>query len=141
MAANKEPIFPATPNISWGTISAANTAKDGSGTVVTVFTAGLNGSRVDALKVRHLGTNVATVLRIFVNNGSSNSTPTNNILFHEVTIPAATLSEVSALTDTVVLFDGEDLPQLVLEPNQKLNVTIGTAVAAGLAITVIGGDY
>jgi hypothetical protein len=141
MAANKEPIFPATPNISWGTISAANTAKDGSGTVVTVFTAGLNGSRVDALKVRHLGTNVATVLRIFVNNGSSNSTPTNNILFHEVTIPAATLSEVSALADTVVLFDGQDLPQLVLEPNQKLNVTIGTAVAAGLAITVIGGDY
>jgi hypothetical protein len=101
----------------------------------------LNGSRVDALKVRHLGTNVATVLRIFVNNGSSNSTPTNNILFHEVTIPAATLSEVSALADTVVLFDGQDLPQLVLEPNQKLNVTIGTAVAAGLAITVIGGDY
>jgi hypothetical protein len=142
MAANKEPIFPAAPNISWGTISAANTAKDGSGTVVTVFTAGLNGSRVDAIKIRPLGANVATVLRIFVNNGNSNSTPTNNILFHEVTIPAVSaVSEVSAQPDTVVLFDGEDLPQLVLEPNQKLNVTIGTAVAAGLAITVIGGDY
>jgi hypothetical protein len=142
MAANKEPIFPATPNISWGTISAANTAKDGSGTVVTVFTAGLNGSRVDAIKVRPLGANVATVLRIFVNNGNSNSTPTNNILFHEVTIPAvASVSEVSAQPDTAIRFDGVSLPQLVLEPNYKLNVTIGTAVAAGLAISAIGGDY
>jgi hypothetical protein len=96
---------------------------------------------VDSLKVRPLGTNVATVLRIFVNNGGVNSTPANNTLFHEVTIPASTLSEVAALTDTVVLFDGVSLPQLVLENGHKLNVTIGTAVAAGLQITVIGGDY
>jgi hypothetical protein len=81
------------------------------------------------------------VLRIFVNNGSSNSTPTNNILFHEVTIPAATLSEVSAQADISIRFDGVSLPQLVLEPNYKLNVTLGTAVAAGLAIAAIGGDY
>jgi hypothetical protein len=141
MAANVQPIFPAVPNINWGTVSSANTAKDGSGTVVTVFTAGVNGARVDAIKVRPLGTNVATVLRIFVNNGNANSTPTNNILFHEVTIPASTLSEVAALTDTVLLFDGVSLPQLVLETAHKLNVTIGTAVAAGLAVTVIGGDY
>jgi hypothetical protein len=60
---------------------------------------------------------------------------------HEVTIPASTLSEVSALADTTVLFDGFVLPQLVLEPNHKLNVTLGTAVAAGVACTVIGGDY
>lgn len=141
MAANTQPIFPKVPNISWGNVAAANTAKDGSGTVVTVFTAGAEGSRVDAIKIRPLGTNVATVLRIFINNGSANSTPTNNSLFHEVTIPAATLSEVASLTDTVVLFDGVSLPQLVLEGGNKLNVTIGTAVAAGLQITVIGGDY
>jgi hypothetical protein len=141
MAANVQPIFPAVPNISWGTISAANTAKDGSGTVVTVFTAGTNGARVDSLKVRPLGTNVATVLRIFVNNGGVNSTPANNTLFHEVTVPAATLSEVAALTDIFVLFDGVSLPQLVLEANHKLNITIGTAVAAGLQVTAVGGDY
>jgi hypothetical protein len=141
MAANKEPIFPAVPNISWGTISAANTAKDGTGTVATVFTAGVNGARVDAIKIRPLGTNVATVLRIFVNNGNANSTPTNNSLFHEVTIPASTLSETSALADMILNFNGVSLPQLVLENGHKLNVTLGTAVAAGLQITAIGGDY
>lgn len=141
MAANTQPIFPKAPNVSWGNIAAANTAKDGSGTVVTVFTAGADGARVDAIKIRPLGTNVATVLRIFINNGGANSTPANNTLFHEVTIPAATLTEVAAQTDTAILFDGLSLPQLVLKGGHKLNVTLGTAVAAGLQVTTIGGDY
>lgn len=141
MAANTQPIFPKTPNVSWGNIAAANTAKDGSGTVVTVFTAGADGARVDAVKIRPLGTNVTTVLRIFLNNGSPNSTPGNNSLFHEVTLPSSTLSEVAAQTDTVLSFDGLALPQLVLKGGHKLNVTLGTAVAAGLQITTIGGDY
>ncbi|MFY8165200.1 MAG: hypothetical protein ACOVJ8_01330 [Sediminibacterium sp.] len=47
MPANTTPIFVLTPNTSTATIDAANTARDGSGTLVTAFTAGASGSRVD----------------------------------------------------------------------------------------------
>lgn len=141
MAANTQPIFPKTPNMSWGNIAAANTAKDGSGSVVTVFTAGAEGSPVDLIKIRQLGTNIATVLRIFINNGGANSTPANNSLFHEVDIPAVTVTETAAQADILLKFDGVSLPRLVMKGGHKLNVTLGTAIAAGLQITVTGGDY
>lgn len=135
MTANTSPIFPLTPNLSWGKLLAANTAKDGTGTVVTVFTAGANGARLDYLKVRALGTNVATVLRVFVNNGSDPTVDANNSLILEQTIAASTLSEVAALADNIVQLD------LSLPAGYKINVTIGTTVAAGLQVTGVGGDY
>ncbi len=135
MPANTSPIFPLTPNIGWCKLTAANTAKDGTGTVGNPFTAGANGSRLDYLKVRALGTNVATVLRVFVNNGSDPTVATNNSLILEQTIAATTLSEVAQLADNLVQLD------LSLPANYKINVTIGTAVAAGLQVTAFGGDY
>lgn len=136
MTANTIPIFPLTPNIGWvGSITAANTTKTGTGTVNTVFTAGSNGAHVDQIKVRALGTNVATVLRIFINNGSDNNTPANNILYMETTIAATTLSEVAALANTLINLD------ITLPAGYKIFVTLGTAVAAGLSVTCEGGDY
>jgi hypothetical protein len=128
--------FPQVPRIKWGTVATANTAKDGTGTMVTVFTAhATDGSRIDYLKVRALGSNIATVLRAFINNGSSNATPANNSLFMERTIPATTLSEVAELADIMIPLD------ISIDPGFKINVTIGTTVAAGLQVTAVGGDY
>lgn len=140
MAANTTPIYSKVGDIQWGTLLAtANTAKDGTGTVATIFTADpTNGGRVERIKVRAAGTNVATVLRIFINNGSTNATPANNSLFAEITCPATTLSEVAALLDPSVGIT--DFP-LVLPPGYKLNCTIGTTVAAGVSITAIAGKY
>lgn len=136
MAKNTDPVFLKDANISWGTVSTANTAKDGTGTVVTVFTAeATEGSRVEKLKIRALGTNVATVLRVFINNGSDPTTASNNTLYAEMTIAATTLSEVAALADNELYLG------LVLPAGYKLNVTIGTTVAAGLQVTAVGGDY
>ena len=145
MTANTQPIFPLTPKVSWATLTTANTAKDGTGTVVTVFTAGADGSRIDQIKVRALGTNVATVMRFFVNNGSTNATAANNSLIHEATIAATTLSETAALVDNNITISAnttETIPPIPYLPaGYKLNVTIGTTVAAGLQVTVHGGDY
>lgn len=135
MAANTVPIYLLTPNIGWGTVATANTAKDGTGTVVTVFTAGADGGRCEKVKVRAAGTNVATVLRVFINNGGSNATPANNTLYMEATIAATTLSEVAALADNEIYLG------LVLPAGYNINITIGTTVAAGLAVTGVGGDY
>jgi len=136
MAANNNPIYCATGNITVGTtIATANTAKDGTGTVVTSHTAGANGSRVEKVRFRALGTNVATVVRCFINNGATNATATNNVLFEELTLPSTTLSEVAQLLTQEMLLN------IVLPAGYKLNFTVGTTVAAGYAITVVSGDY
>lgn len=138
-----QPQFASTPKTSWGTVTTANTAKDGTGTVVTVFTAGANGSRIDKIVVRALGTNVATVMRLFVNNGSANTTAANNTLAYEQTIAATTLSETSALVDNVLdVTRGMATEPVIpfLPAGYKINITIGTTVAAGLQVTVFGGD-
>jgi hypothetical protein len=138
MAASTVPIFPATPSVQWGAtaLATANTAKDGTGTVLTVFTAdATNGSRIDFLKVRAIGSNIATVLRVFINNGSTNATPGNNVLVHERTIAATTLSEVAELADNLIALN------YALPAGYKVNLTIGTTVAAGLMCAGFGGHY
>ena len=136
MAANTSPIFLGTPRTSWiSTGTAANTALDGTGTVATVFTAGANGSKIETVSLEHLGTNVATVVRFFVNNGSSNAVAANNTLVHEETMAANTLSQVAKSADIAWMANK------VLPAGYKLNVTIGTAIAAGIQVTADGGDY
>lgn len=134
---NNAPIFSRIAHIEWaGGITAANTAKDGTGTVDTVFTAdATNGSYLQKLIVRPKGTNVASVLRVFLNNGSSNTTPANNVLIAELSLTATTNSEVAAI-------NGNEIPiNLPIPPGYKVNVALGTAVAGGYAIAGCGGDY
>lgn len=138
MAANTNPIYSLIADIQWGTslIATANTAKDGTGTVLTVFTAdATNGGYVQRIRFRAAGTNITTVARVFINNGSSNATAANNVLWDEITLAATTLSEVGSLQTF-------ELPlNFALPPGYKLNVTIGTTVAVGYYVSVIGGKY
>jgi hypothetical protein len=136
MAATSTPIFAQTPVFTVGsTIATANTAKDGTGTVVLLFTAGANGARVDQVKVRSTGTAVATVIRIFINNGATNVTATNNSLYVETTIAATTLSETAAQVDNLIQMN------ISLPATYRVYATIGTTVAAALQVSAQGGDY
>jgi hypothetical protein len=138
MAGNSTPIYSKVADWQWiGPVLTANTSKDlTAGTSYLAFTAdATNGGYVKKLRIRHLGTNVATVMRVFINNGSATGTATNNILFDEIGIAANTVSETSASTVY-------ELPiNEALAPGYKIYVTIGTAVAAGLAITAVAGKY
>jgi hypothetical protein len=139
MSANTSPISPLTPAAGWAAppLTAANTALDGTGTVGTIGTAaGVNGRRVNRVRVVHLGSNVATVLRIFMNNGSSNAVAANNTLLAEETIAVNTISQVgkSVFYDIYI--------NAVLPAGYKLNYTIGTAVASGHSVSdPDAGDY
>jgi len=136
MVANVNPIFTDIPNI--GFVNGAvgpNTAKDGTGTTDLIFTAGADGSFVQKIKFRPRGTNVATVARIFLNNGGVPSTATNNMLYEEVGLPATTNTEVAAIV-------GLELPMnIALPAGWRIYVAIASVVAGGYAITAIGGDY
>lgn len=143
MPANTSQIFSKVGSIAWGSLSAANTALDGTGTVVTLFTAdATNGSRVERLRFQALGTNVATVARIFINNGSTPTTAANNTLIAEVALPATTASN-AALIGAVNLPNDVELLALpvVLPPGYKILAVLGTAVAAGWRVTAFGGNY
>ena len=138
MPANTLPVFSRLADIQWSAsaLAAANTAKDGTGTVMLCFTAdATNGGFVQRLFVRPLGTNVATVLRVFVNNGLTNATAANNTLIGELTLPATTVSEVAAQPDYVLPLN------FALPAGFKINCTVGTTIAAGVDVTVFGGKY
>lgn len=164
MAANTSQIFSKVGNIGWCKLQAANTATDGTGTLDAAGTAtsttshlgtlfvadATNGSRVERVRFMAEGTNVATVCRIFINNGSSNGTAMNNMLIAEVTLPATTASN-SAVINTIIEMpipynavsstsDISALP-LILPPGYKLMACLGTAVASWWDVTAFGGNY
>ena len=160
MPVTSTPIFSQTPNV--GALNAilstamTNTkAFDGTDTagtaLVLAYTAGLNGSRIDQVMCRLAstngatasGTSNATVVRFWINNGSTNTTATNNIFLGEVAIPATT---VTALGTTALTTYPLALPTNGLNIPASYRIYAGTTVAAGgtaigIAISAFGGDY
>lgn len=123
------PQFAATPNIGQVTISAANTNRDGTGTLGTAFTAGSNGSTITRITVTPVGTTTAGVVRVFMN------TSTTYTLMKEILIPANTPSSTNIVMPIVIVFD----PPLVL-PTSYL-IKVGTHNAESFAITTEGGNF
>jgi hypothetical protein len=134
---NTQPIFTASADTQWAVSAVtANTTKDlTSGTFALVFTAGSSGGYVQRMRFRALGTNIATVARVFINNGATTATASNNVLWDEISLAATSISETSALATYEIPLN------FALPAGYRLYVTLGTAVAAGYSITCIGGKY
>jgi hypothetical protein len=147
MAQNTNPIFPLIPVNAWVSGPAANAATPGvTANTTTDLTAGtiygpietagaVEGSRLDFIKVRALGTNVATVIRIWINNGSVTTTAANNTLYLERTLSATTITQNAEQPDIILPLN------ISLAAGYRVYATFGTAVAAGFHLTAIGGDY
>jgi hypothetical protein len=135
---NTQPIYTASADTQWiGSVTVANTSREmTSGTAYMTFhSSPTNGGYVQRMRFRALGTNAATVARVFINNGGSTGTTENNVLWDEISLPAVTASEIAALPTY-------ELPlNFALPPAYKLFVTLGTVVVGGYDITVIGGKY
>lgn len=134
---NTTPIYTASGDTQWAvSATTANTTKDlSSGLNYIVFTASDKGGYVQRIRFKPLGTNVATVARVWLNNGGDTTTAANNAFWDDISLPSTTTSEVSAQPTF-------ELPlNMALPANYELIVTLGTAVAAGYTITVIGGKY
>lgn len=133
--ANTSPLFPKTPVIGFASITAANTATDGTGTSNLIFTAGSQGARLDKIRITALGTNTGTKVMVFINNGLDQTTATNNALYKEFTVAGTTASNTTALADTEYLCD------LSLPAGYRIYTHIATAVATGVKVTAFGGNY
>jgi hypothetical protein len=145
MPANTSPIYSivgavdsvATNNSGLVVGPTANTALDGSGTLYKAFTAGSNGSYIQKIRFRPVGSPAATVCRVFISSSTTTSA-TNTWLYDEITLPAVTLSQTAASS----VFE---LPlNFAIDPNYLLYVTFGTSTGAagtGYSVVTIAGDY
>lgn len=143
MVANFNPIFTLVPNVSTDAttgmattfLTATGDYTGASANHVLVHTAGANGSYIRRLRFKAIGTNIATVARIYFNNGSTNATATNNSFYAEVPLPATTASNTTATAEI-------DYPmELGLDPSFKIYVGVATTVAAGWKCVAIAGEY
>jgi hypothetical protein len=89
--------------------------------------------------MRPAGTNIVTVARFFLNNGSTSATLGNNSLIDEFTLNATTAAAVAALP-LYLWVPPAPTGYLRLPVGYKLNVTLGTTVAAGYVFTAFGAD-
>lgn len=138
MAANTSPTFTlVTQNwFSDALIATANTTLDlTSGTIYLLATAGADGARFDRLYLQPVGTNTASVGRLWMNNGSTTGTAANNRWFLDFTLAATTTSIVASIPAVVVELNFR------AQATYRLYMTIGTTVAAGYQGLVEGGNF
>lgn len=105
MPANTTPIFVLQGNTKPARIAASNTASDGSGTLVTLVTAGAAGARVDGVRFRNsqvsAGITAAQVHRIFL----SDTFGASYRLIGEVATATATRSITAIGATSIFTFD------------------------------------
>jgi hypothetical protein len=140
MAANTAPIFSNAGAVSLGTAITA-IVSDYTGTGANnqvIFSANAtNGGFVQRIRFKAAGTNAASVVRIYLNNGSANTSAGNNTFYGELSLPATTASTTAGTVDI-------DYPMnFALPPGYRLVVGISAAatLASGWNPTVIAGAY
>ena len=139
MAANTTPIFTKQGNFTPARIAAANTAADGSGTLVTLVTAVTDGTRVDGVRfINSQATAAASgakVLRIFLTDTSG----INSRLIGEVTMAAATRSTTVIGATSIYTFD----QAIIMKSGQLISVCMSVYAGAQDQTDAIAyaGDY
>lgn len=126
--------YAATPKCGVGQVSDANTNRNGTGTIATIFTAGANGSRIDAIDIKAVGTTTAGMIRLFIHDG------TNARLLTEVPVlaltPSATLPSWEAQLNTNSM--SQVLP-IILPTGYSLRAS--TEKAETFNLLAFGGDF
>lgn len=119
--------YAATPRSALGQVTTANTNRDGTGTIATIFTAGASGSRVDDIYIVATGTVTAGVVRLFINDG------TNTRLWQEILVTATTPST------TVQVWSATLLNSALILPNGfSLRASTNNAETFNVAVTRAG---
>lgn len=126
--------YASTPRCAMAQISTANTNRDGTGTIVTVFTAGSNGSRIERVVVEATGTTTAGMVRLFINDGS------NSRLYYELPIAAVTPSGTTAAANaSVSTVSAPSMMPIVLPSGFSLRAATNNAETFN--VIAIGGDF
>ena len=140
MPGNVAPIYAKVAKIGFAHLAAAVTAADLTNAGL-IFTAdATNGSIVNEVRIKYrAGTStVATVSRLWINNNSTISTATNNMLIYELSLPAITTTNTAATGDFAIPMSRGGI---ALPPSYKLYAAIATWSTGAIIATAFGGDY
>ena len=99
-----QPAFATVPRIGLAQVSAANTNRDGTGTIVTVITGVAAGTRIAEVVAEATVTTTAGMVRLYLYDG------TNTRLFDEIAIAAATPSASVRTTRVSTVYTNLILP-------------------------------
>jgi hypothetical protein len=143
MAANNNPIYTKKGNLTnnggttmvSGMVTATGDYTGVSANHVLAHTAGADGSYIKRIKFVATGSNTASVARVYLNNGSSNTTAANNQLIAQLSLPGTTASNIVATAEP------EYSLEMMIPPSFRIYIGLGTTVAATWIPTCIAGDY
>jgi hypothetical protein len=119
-----------SPRAAVALLSAANTNRDGTGTLVTILAGGASGSRVDDLRISAIGTTTAGMIRFYL---SLDNGTTNRLLF-EVPVSAITPSGTVQSFQTSLSNLGIVLP----DTNALLRASTNNAESFHVCVTRAG---
>ena len=126
------PAWATTPRLGIGALSTGNSALDGTGTLVSVLSAGASGTKIERLIVKALGTTTLGMVRWFINNGAG-----QHRLFKEVAVTANTASSSNPTFEGLVDLSGPD-GTLVLPAGYSLEAS--TEKTENFVAIAVGGD-
>jgi len=131
MAANNQPIFPASPIVGIGDTIATLTSRakiSGTTGLTQVTATSTNGLRIDAITVTAAATTSAACVLIFIYNA------TTSFLFDEFVVPAITASNTAPAYSATKYY-----PNLVLPATYQLYAC--TTIAQNTDVFAFGGAY
>jgi hypothetical protein len=133
MPAGTSPIFPQAPIIGIASMvsNTAVTARTnivGTTGLTQVLANSTNGTRVDFIEVQGQGTTVATIIDIWINDG------TNSYLVDEISLPAATANTTVVASSNTISYT-----RLTLPPTYRLFTS--QQVSANVTVFAFGGTY
>ena len=125
------PAFISTPRIGRCSLSTANTATDGTGTIADLIVGVAAGTRILSVNVQGTATTVASLVNLFLWDG------TQWDLFDQITISATTGSTTAKGYRLVTTYTDLVLPSATW----KLGATITVAPTTGtVRVAAFGGD-
>lgn len=126
--------YASTPRLASAQLSAANALRDGTGTIVSVFTAGASGSRIEAITIQATATTTPGMIRLFVFDG------TNTRLIGEVVVAGVTPSGIQpAFAVQLTTANLSNLLPLILPTGHSLRAATNNAESFNVIAT--GGDF
>lgn len=132
MAAGTTPVFVATPKTWSGEGGTANTARDGSGTLITVATGSANGSAIELVRYQYDVTTTAGMLRLFLSLDGG----TTKRLINELDVGALTVSATQRAAS------GEWVPTVpLILPDTSSVLYASTHNGENVCVYAHGGDY
>lgn len=125
------PAFIGTPRIGITTVSTANTAIDGTGTITTLITGAATGTRVLEVDTQCAATSAAALVNLFLSTDGG----TTWHLFDQITITAATSSATVKANRNLATYANLILP----DANARLGCT--TTISQATKVVALGGDF